>query len=308
MHRLEIVKSIQQEQRTSDPDIIETCPVGIRRDHVMEMCRKWPQIVTMDTADHIITDPMRKLLYCEVSKVACTKVKHTWELANTNLKDINPVLVHDLDILEASGLYYTDNFTLDNKTSEYTKFMVVRHPMDRLISAYKNLLNYNGNGPYYAIQPMIDLFHLNRIEELSFAMFLYAVSNRNFEAYNDPHWQPYSFSCNPCAMKYDYIVRTETMQNDPDMIKVLEKMQYTWSDMESIINPGERAIGETSPIRDGLYRTDRRYQQWLKGVPEQILRDIHHRYRDDFLLFGYTFDIADYSFSCEINHNGKICC
>ena len=282
--------------------------MGVRRNHMLDMCRKWPQLVAMDTAEHIITDPQRKLLYCEVSKVACTKVKTTWELANTNWTKIHPVMAHSFQMLNASGLHYKSNFLLDNETSEYTKFMVVRHPIDRLISAYKNLLNYNGNGPYYAIQPMIDLFHLNQIEDLTFAMFLYAISDENFKSYNDPHWQPYSLTCNPCVIKYDYIVRTETMQEDPDMIQVLEKMQYNKSEMHSVVNPGTVTMNDTLPVRDGLYRAERRYQTWLQDVPEQILRDVHHRYRDDFLLFGYTFDIEDFSFSCGIQHNRKMCC
>ena len=309
-------------QNGTDPDVVKICPLGVRKLYLSNMCLKWPNATSQTRASHIITDSSRHLLYCQVSKVACTKIKMLWELANTNWTSISTVAAHDHSKMKMAGLQPNSIFKLDNLTLGYTKFIVTRHPLERLISAYNNLLHLNGNGPYYAVEPLIEMYRLEKsgIQGLTFPMFLGAIVNTSFSQYNNDHWIPYTSTCSPCYMNYDYIARTETMKEGPEMAQVLAQLDYNSTVMNSVVNQGTGANAKrtgsftasdnsiTKSDREDTFGKNTKYQTWFKNVPKFILRKVIERYRDDMMLFGYGFNMDDNSLSCGIKYAGGTCC
>ena len=103
-----------------------------------------------------------------------------------------------------------------NPTLEYFKrnhffaFSFVRHPFDRLVSAYVDKVIKN---------KAIWLKDHPTIGSTNFATFAqYVVSKceqfANNKTLMNTHWKPYSSKCQYCEMDYDVIGRAETFIDD----------------------------------------------------------------------------------------------
>ena len=110
------------------------------------------------------------------------------------------------------------------------KFLVVRHPFERVISAYMDKLEdytrdlkYRG-GYYYAMygadivakfrQKYQEKFPKNPLfmkKEPSFVEFVEFLIETPVSKY-DEHWKPQFLLCPPCHFKFDVIVKMETFE------------------------------------------------------------------------------------------------
>ena len=101
----------------------------------------------------------------------------------------------------------------DTKTREnYTVFMAVRHPLDRLVSAYFNKAfpwrKYNGTlHDYYK---RIQRYALEKFEHKFLTPFQTEWYNATFQEFvnytlfkNDRHWDSLETFCEPCRINYD---------------------------------------------------------------------------------------------------------
>ena len=118
------------------------------------------------------------------------------------------------------------------KLGNYFTFTIVRHPLDRLISAYRdrilngctdqaklhipaifhltrsNLLTLGTSVLYDKITNCIDMFP-------TFEEFIrYVIVNPD----GDLHWMPYHQHCSPCQIEYDEIIKLETAVQDEEYV------------------------------------------------------------------------------------------
>ena len=105
--------------------------------------------------------------------------------------------------------------------SDYFTFTVVRHPLDRVLSAFRDRIL---NGCTYQakthIPKMIGKARVKYDKKgcvtssfPTFKQFVdYIISDRGKDG--DPHWRRYSVSCAPCLVNYDAIVKLETAEED----------------------------------------------------------------------------------------------
>ena len=101
--------------------------------------------------DHLIVDDVNHLIYCFVPKVASTNWKRV--LLALNLKpsptdsEINPLFIkgNESHVTKAfKTLNQFSNITeVVQKLRTYFKFMFVRHPYERLLSAFRNYKHGN---------------------------------------------------------------------------------------------------------------------------------------------------------------------
>lgn len=129
---------------------------GERLNNVQEMCRRLKPLMTGDPDySEIYLDKKRKYIYCLVSKVSCT----TWKRTLLSLTDYHLRRTGSFDEMPFGEVHNkggTDKFLPRMATMKaeerhpiidsYYKFVFVREPLERLISAYRSKIL--GEGPY----------------------------------------------------------------------------------------------------------------------------------------------------------------
>lgn len=173
---------------------------------------------------------------------------------------------------------------------EYTKFIVVRHPFERLLSAYRNKLESDQGSALYFHQrigkQIIRSFRPNASNEslqlgndVTFTEFVQylltpemSMSYQANNSYNE-HWEPISSLCNPCLVKYNIIGKYETLIDDSGL--VLKTLGVDWVTFPA----GQRTSGTGEKLR-------RYYDQ----LPIGMIRSLYKVYEKDFKFFGYNLD------------------
>ena len=171
----------------------------------------------------------------------------------------------------------------------YYTFVVVRHPLTRLLSAYVDKLfvqdattlfyqrsvgrhivrNYRRNASRESLQRGHDV----TLEE--FVRFV--VNESDLSAYRqDAHWAPISQLCSPCHVRYDYVAKVESMQQDA--VTLLNALK------------SRRAAGRVGDELNALpvmNSNSGRGAVGLEGLSEQQWQSVIKRYENDMQLFGY---------------------
>ncbi|XP_028998422.1 carbohydrate sulfotransferase 12-like isoform X2 [Betta splendens] len=238
--------------------------------------------------DNFIVDDARGIIYCYIPKVACTNWKRVMFVLNHDKLDL------DLTSLSHYFIHNTAKFTLLSsfsraeiraKLKHYTKFLFVRDPFVRLISAYRDKFQkYNKH--YYKNVAQVILRRYGNVSHLphtaaeafasgvrpSFYNFIqYLLDPQTQKQPFDPHWKQMHRLCQPCLIQYDFVGHLETLQEDADLLLKILKL-------ESDIN--------VPPAYDNATTTGSVWG-WFKTVPLEDRRRLYKLYEGDFRLFGY---------------------
>ena len=156
----------------------------------------------------------------------------------------------------------------------------MRHPFERLLSAYRDKLEHLKGREYYYRRFGRHITYKYRIIkknntklEPTFTEFLEFIAK---EKYFDEHWIPYYDACRPCDIKYDYILKFETFE-DERLFLLLE------TGLLDQLNFNEFKI--SSPRRA---TTKILIENYYKDVPISLLKKIYNVYKIDFKLFSYS--------------------
>ena len=182
------------------------------------------------TRTEMYVDDRLNYIYCLISKVSCTSWKRvtlmlTGRMRVNRTADLSKGLVHYnkfsdrfLDRLQM----YTPK-EIAHRMKNYFKFMFVRHPFERIVSAYRDkfvrknvyqkyigryiVRNYRRNPTAKAVVEGTDV----TFEE--FVRYLLDPKTRSKRPF-DRHWLSFHETCHPCYMHYDFIGKFETLQED----------------------------------------------------------------------------------------------
>ncbi|KAJ9592409.1 hypothetical protein L9F63_015929, partial [Diploptera punctata] len=172
---------------------------------------------------------------------------------------------------------------LQQALNDSIAFLIVRHPLERLLSAYRDKLQFSL--PHTLHQKLGNQIILKyRKKHASknprwptfseFVQYLVDVDQKG-EPF-DMHWTPITQFCTPCQVDFDIIMKFETLQEDQNYLiheaGLQEFIKPEWK------NP---AKGRTTSELVSSY-----YSQLTSA---QILQ-LYNIYRYDFELFGYTLD------------------
>ncbi|XP_033632119.1 carbohydrate sulfotransferase 14-like isoform X2 [Asterias rubens] len=228
-------------------------------------------------ARQIIVDDKRKFLYCYVPKVACSNWKRVIKFMQGTIDDIGTRLKMD----HKNGLVFLDSFSekeINYRIKNYYKFMFVRNPMERLLSAYRNKFGEVALSQYkdrYAPR-IIHRYRgewdgkSNNITLEEFIRFVIDSRTRTM----DQHWKPMHLLCHPCAMQYDFVGSFEQLNADADF--VLDKIK------------GD--TGAYFPRRQDWYNptTEEKMQNLIKDVDPVYIQQFVDKFILDFITFGYA--------------------
>lgn len=231
---------------------------------------------------NIIVSEKYKLVFCPVPKVSCT----VWKKLLANLEGVNiEKSVHEEIKHKLNSLQHYSLKDRRNILKTYTKFMVVRDPFERLLSAYrdvfwgsfkrdrsdfwkgyrKRIREYLLQNGRLGIDPNVDN---TTFEE--FAAYV-VLTKRNGEE-RQVHWRQMSDLCHPCYIQFDFIGHYETLPQDAEYIfrktNLQDKVQFP-------------------PWRPTA--TNALMQEYYSNLTLLRITQLQNVYKDDIEVFGYSF-------------------
>ena len=168
--------------------------------------------------NHLIVNDEHQVIYCYVPKVACSNWKRVLIALSKNVDPLEVKKPHGRKVLKS--LNKNSNLTeVYAKLRTYLKFVFVRNPLERLLSAYRSKFEIDSPWANYYRKRLgrkiIKNFRRNATKEslekghdVKFDEFLKYISNlssKNHARAFDEHWKPISDLCFPCLIDYDVI-------------------------------------------------------------------------------------------------------
>lgn len=235
---------------------------------------------------HFLYSDTHKALYCYILKIACTNWKWIMHvLENAHLDSLHLAGRKEIHFLKYNTV--KNNSHYEQKKKHFT-FLFVRHPFERLISAYRNKILK----PYPDDLEHVKTTNKNILRRYrknftntqdlatraTFEEFVrYLIDSydedgiRNF----DEHWGSYTELCNICYAKFDYIGKYESLIDDS----------------RNIIN----LLNVTDLIKFPENRTDKYKKRsgelidnHFKMIPKKYIAKLYEVYKYDFEAFGYN--------------------
>ncbi|XP_053521155.1 carbohydrate sulfotransferase 14 isoform X2 [Artibeus jamaicensis] len=163
------------------------------------------------------------------------------------------------------------------RLQHYFKFLFVRDPLERLLSAYRNKF---GEIREYQQRYGAEIVRRYRAgagpspagDDVTFPEFLRYLVDEDPERMNE-HWMPVYNLCQPCAVRYDFVGSYERLEADANQV------------LEWVRAPPHVRF----PARQAWYRPASResLHYHLCSAPRSLLQDVLPKYILDFSLFAY---------------------
>ena len=274
---------------------------------------------------NILVDDTRKILYCMVPKAACTNWIRTLAFTSTNISlfRLKQIYIHpDLDMAQvnhntvwprdklrtyfqtfpqlnlhtpnfnrAVGLTSLNYYNVDgiiHRINNYFKFMFVRHPFERLLSAYRDKFERDYDKPFHRIigthivknfRKNPDKKSLDEGNNVKFEEFIkYMLDRDKKKQVQNAHWMPYLDLCHPCLFKYDVIGKLETIESDARHI--LKRLTNSSRD--------HRFLDSKYGPRSNLVKTAAILRLYYDRIPTEAFYSLRRIFDMDFLMFGYN--------------------
>ena len=256
----------------------------LRTKQVETYCAKYGKDLSERDFDslssRVIVLEKHKLVYCAIPKVATSVWKRI--LA----KAVNVTLTKSVHREIKDKVTYLGHFSSTKRKAilkKYKKFMFVRDPFERLLSAYRDCFwgEWKRKDPGWknyrfkirevlmekaGLQIQRDADNTT-FEE--FVTFLYLKQNDGSE-YNG-HWHQQFSHCLPCQVQYDYIGHYETLQDDALFILRKFKLQ------DKVVFPKWHPTNTRALLHE-----------YYSKLSAPKLSQLQKVYKEDFEAFGYT--------------------
>ncbi|XP_053272615.1 carbohydrate sulfotransferase 12-like [Pleuronectes platessa] len=229
--------------------------------------------------ENLVVDDKHGIIYCYIPKVACTNWKRVMYVLKHGEPYQDPSSIYDQYVHGLGNLRLLSNHTRIErkaKLKHYTKFLFVRDPFVRLISAFRDKFEDSKNDYYYKplsqhIQRLYD--HTPYPPRITFYNFIQYLLDPQTEQNLpfDPHWRQMHRLCHPCLIQYDFIGHQETLQEDAEQLLNTLKLQNDIKFPPSYVN----------------ITTPEYLSGWFRKVPLVERMKLYKLYETDFKLFGY---------------------
>ena len=214
-----------------------------------------------------------KVIYCYIPKVACTQWKKVFldlqESLNVNVD------VHNPDNYKLLYKDYSDE-EIKLRLQSYFKFLFVREPFKRLLSAYEDKFVETPDVYYmkrYAnkiVGNFKNYMDPSSDKELTFKKFIYHISSNGFN--DDPHWATYEKLCLPCQIQYQFIGHFNDMQEEARYV-----LRRTGMDKEVSFPPFATHNTSSKMIKN------------FAAIPKHKIFQLAKLFEKDYEMFNYPF-------------------
>ncbi|KAM4604228.1 carbohydrate sulfotransferase 12-like isoform 2-T2 [Polymixia lowei] len=308
--REDVNGEVEEERRRAEEQRQEE-----RKQRIMDVCsergsvefpgksRTFDQIPNREL-DHLIVDDTHQIIYCYVPKVACTNWKRVMVVLSQSLvspssgKPYTDPEAVPADLVHNSSLHLTfakfwrhygslSHHLMALKLQRYTKFLFVRDPFVRLISAFRNKFGRPNEDFYRQFGSVMLRRYANTTGSVpetvaeafaagirptfqQFITYLLDPETEREAAFNE-HWRQVYRLCHPCQVQYDFVGRLETLETDSEQL-----LRILGVDDLLHFPTGARNRTAASWERD-----------WFAQIPMAMRRELYKLYEPDFELFGY---------------------
>ncbi|XP_042577695.1 carbohydrate sulfotransferase 11-like isoform X2 [Cyprinus carpio] len=264
-----------------------------RRDQVADTCRahsassRKRRVLTPSDLKHLVVDEEHELIYCYVPKVACTNWKRVMMVLSSRGKYSDPMEIPSNEAHVPSNLKTLNQYSIsdiNHRLKSYVKFLFVREPFERLVSAYRNkfTLRYNTSFHKRYGTKIVRRYRKNATTEAlqsgadvkfqEFAEYLVDPGTQR-EAPLNEHWQTVYSLCHPCHIHYDLVGKYETLEEDANYVLKL--------------------AGVGNSLRFPTYAkstrtTDQMAAMFFNNISSQQQSQLYQLYKLDFLMFNYS--------------------
>ena len=218
---------------------------------------------------------------------------------SSNLGDVH----HPRSLLKYN-LRYLDSYNkseIRTRLQTYFKIVVARHPMVRLLSAYRDKLERKNDLferiAGREIKKRYFPANQSKDDQVTFEQFVHYLVDTDPARY-DKHWLTTIFSCHLCEIQYDYVAKIETSYVDyPRIVSLLK----------NISESKKRNLLKSMKVIKQTTHSDR-VNEYYSRVPAKHLKIIENIYSLDMALLGYTWNKTSLSYICRVNTPGKTFC
>ncbi|XP_030400587.1 carbohydrate sulfotransferase 11 isoform X3 [Gopherus evgoodei] len=265
----------------------------IRRDQVTDTCRansmssRKRRVLTPNDLKHLVVDENHEMIYCYVPKVACTNWKRVMMVLTGRGKYSDPMEIPANEAHISSNLKTLNQYSIpeiNHRLKSYMKFLFVREPFERLVSAYRNKFTQKYNTSFHkrygtkivrrqrknATQEALRKGDDVKFEE--FVAYLIDPNTQREEPFNE-HWQTVYSLCHPCHIHYDLIGKYETLEDDSNYILQLA---------------GVGSYLKFPTYAKSTRTTDEMTTEFFQNISLEHQTQLYEVYKLDFLMFNYS--------------------
>ena len=245
---------------------------------------------------NLLVDDKHQAMYCVIPKVACTNWKRAMarlsgRLNNTDSEALRLMNVHGEALLNQLGLRHLNTYPLEEirmRMDKYYKFMFVRHPLERLLSAYRDKFTIQnkwtehfqhkyGRRIIRSLRKDPSKESLAEGNDVTFSEFVKYVSKKAMSSRaSNPHWTSYYDLCHPCSIKYDFIGKFDTFTVDSTYI--LSKLSKS-----DCPQPFPTIMPSGATTRQVM-------SEYYKTLSRSDISVLVQAFLPDFVMFGYDLN------------------
>ncbi|XP_069702655.1 carbohydrate sulfotransferase 11-like [Periplaneta americana] len=274
-----------------------------QREKITKICSQATDDLTLPRSRHFLVNHEHKLLYCWIHKVASTSwIAFFSHLANrTHIEEY----YREINILSPKNQEELEEVT---RNKDYYKLMIVRHPFQRLVSAYRDRIEdtsrFTSQAWIYVprifslTRPSLNISHIFNTSHhqptLSivpsfeeFVQWLIMITPTKY----DVHWNRYTDHCNPCAVHYNTVIKMDNFTYEEE-ISVLQEMGV--QHLNVTLQHFQLTSGGPTDFNVSCHY----FQQLLREQVEAL----YSIYRKDFEMFQYS--VEPY-INCARNHRSS---
>ncbi|CAH2002319.1 unnamed protein product [Acanthoscelides obtectus] len=173
--------------------------------------------------------------------------------------------------------------------NDSVSFLIARHPFERLLSAYRDKLQYALPHTHHQKlgQEIIKKYreklkkqqqNISQQRWPTFPEFVvYLLDSIRSGQAPDMHWAPITQFCTPCMFDFKIIAHTETLQDEQVYLIKVAKLEH-------LVKPEWRNAGKGA--------TSQNLKKYYSQLTRSQILQLYHFYRYDFELFNYS--VQDY--------------
>jgi len=221
---------------------------------------------------YFLFSPREKLTFCWSHKSGSTSVSQVFALITNSTFIIDNNLYYRLPEVLSPRLPWELRAALESSLV----FTVVRHPLTRLVSAYRDKVapTSSSPSPSWALRRLCSQLGRGegrcRVSWQEFVLHLLASPPSTY----DSHWAPLASHCQPCQVNYDLVLKVETLQSDWEVLRRLS---------------GLEELPDLKHLNDN-HNNQGTYRDYISQLSPPTLQKLYNKFRLDFELFGYSLD------------------